>query len=54
MYSPYRKFVNFDEYCPKCKYDGSDENDMSSPCFECLYVPARTDSHKPINFKEKK
>ena len=48
----YQKFVNFAEYCPKCKYYDTEE--MEDPCNECLTCPARFDgSHKPINFKEK-
>jgi len=51
MYYSTFKEVDFNKYCPKCQYDKKLEED--DPCFECLEVPARADSHKPVNFKEK-
>ena len=46
------RFVNFEEYCKTCRYekcDGAEE-----PCNECLRVPARRNSSKPVKWKEKK
>lgn len=52
MEERYQKFVDFAQFCPKCKY--ADSKDTDDPCNECLTNPARTDgSKKPINFKEK-
>ena len=45
------KLVDFDKYCPDCKYPTTAE--IEDPCNECLTNPANIDSHKPINFKEK-
>lgn len=44
-------FVEFDKFCETCAYrkrDGAEE-----PCNECLRVPARKNSRKPVNWKEK-
>lgn len=45
------KFVDFKEYCPKCKnwecLAGED------PCNECLTTPVNINSRKPINFEDK-
>lgn len=43
------KIVEFDRYCGTCKH--RDDKD-SEVCDECLYEPARVDSHKPINYEE--
>lgn len=45
-----QKIVKFEEWCPKCVYFKTDEND--DPCRECISVPAREDSRKPEKFKE--
>lgn len=46
------KEVYFNEYCDKCKYLETDDGE--DPCNECLTNTVNTNSHKPINFKEKK
>ena len=46
------KEVNFQYYCPRCLYSEVKETDL--PCDECLESGGNEDSHKPINFKEKK
>jgi len=46
------KFVEFDKYCNKCV--NMDEPESFEVCDECLSVPAKEFSHKPINYKEKK
>lgn len=46
------KFIEFDQYCPKCKY--KDTSDAEDPCDECLTNPVAYNSKKPINFKENK
>ena len=45
------KLVDFDKYCPDCKYSTTAETE--DPCNECLTTPANIDSHKPVNFEEK-
>lgn len=45
------KLVDFHDYCERCK--NFDEDPWDDPCDECLNTPARPNSHKPINFKEK-
>lgn len=39
------------EKCKTCKNYGLDQK--MEPCNECLSVPARENSHKPINWKPK-
>mgnify|MGYP005802535783 CR=1 FL=1 len=45
------KEVYFDRYCKSCKYEKYDENDISSPCYECLAEPKNLYSHKPVRWK---
>lgn len=45
------KEIFFVEWCPKCKHASLDEG--QDPCFDCLRVPARDNSHKPVMFEEK-
>lgn len=47
-----KKEVYFERYCPFCQHVDDKETDM--PCDECLESGGNEDSHKPINFKEKK
>ena len=42
------KEVDFNKYCPKCKYE--DLNDIEDPCNECLDYPANEHSDKPVNY----
>lgn len=42
--------VNFAEYCKKCKY--RDLKEAKDPCNECLEVPVRLNSEKPICYQE--
>lgn len=37
--------VEFDMYCPACKYYYKDQAD--DPCHTCLSIPARENSRKP-------
>lgn len=46
-----RKEVDFAGYCPKCKYEKTEET--KDPCNECLTGGARINTRKPLNFKEK-
>lgn len=47
-----KKEVYYDQYCSKCIYkDSPDDND---PCDECLTEYFQINSHKPCNFKEDK
>lgn len=45
------KIVDFEKYCPKCKYyeNGIEEE----PCWTCVDTPGRIDSRMPEKFKEK-
>ena len=45
------KFVEYEVYCPKCKY--SELKDSDDPCNECLTEPINFASVKPIKFEEK-
>lgn len=45
------KFVDFEHYCKTCENCKDDET--NDTCNECLTVPAREYSHKPINYKKK-
>ena len=48
------KEVYFNEYCKKCKYFTSEDKEgWSEICNDCLNEPMNSNSHKPINFKEK-
>lgn len=47
------KFVNFEEYCKKCKFKDVDDTKGEEPCNECLSTPVNENSEKPICFKEK-
>ena len=46
-----KKIVEFEKYCPTCAF--SEKGASSDPCNKCLGIPARVDSHKPENWKEK-
>lgn len=46
------KIVYFETYCQKCKYVNKKADE--EPCNECLSIPAREYSHKPIKFEENK
>ncbi len=47
------KFVDFKEYCPKCKW--ADKSSTADPCNECLDVGGRSDrSPIPVNYEEEK
>lgn len=46
------KEVYFGEYCKRCKHRNTKE--YESPCDECLSVPGREDSHKPLYFETKR
>ena len=46
-----KKIVEYENWCPKCKYLNVDE--VEEPCNECLTYPVVEDSHKPIKFEEK-
>ena len=42
------KIVDFNKYCPSCKY--YKESEKESPCNDCLTVSARKNSHKPLKY----
>lgn len=50
MEYPY-KIVDFEKYCPKCKYYKRKESE--DPCNDCLNEGGNIQSEKPVNFKEK-
>lgn len=45
------KFVEFDKYCPICRYEKLKEDD--DPCYECLANTINLYSCKPVNYIEK-
>lgn len=46
-----KKFVAFEAYCKKCKYEELDG--WKDPCNECLTVGGREGTEKPLKFEEK-
>ena len=46
------KEVYFYMYCCSCKH--RDKNEWEDPCNDCLSYPANIDSHKPVEYEEKK
>lgn len=49
---PTEKEVFYYQYCSDCMYWPLNEDD--EPCDECLAHPFNENSHKPVNFKEKR
>lgn len=45
------KEVRFDDYCVICKHHDKAENE--DPCFDCLTIPARENSHKSEFFEKR-
>ena len=45
------KEVDFATYCSKCEYD--ERNEIYDPCNDCLDVPVRAYTDKPLCFKDK-
>lgn len=45
------KEIYFSEYCSTCEH--KDVSETEEPCNECLTTPARQESHKPEQYKEK-
>ena len=43
--------VDFEKWCPKCKYAKLKETVM--PCFACLDEPVNMNSTKPVRFEAK-
>ena len=46
------KFVDFLQYCGKCKYNKVEE--FKDPCNECLDCGAREGTEQPLYFEEGK
>ena len=46
------KFVDFANYCKTCVHQKASEDE--EPCNECLNVPARKNSSRPVNWKERR
>ena len=44
------KFVNFKEYCPKCKW--ADKSSTADPCNECLETGGRIGTEVPVNYEK--
>lgn len=40
------------EYCKSRQHE--DKEEWEDPCFECLDEPVNVESHKPVNWKERK
>lgn len=47
------KEVYFGEYCQSCEYATDSEDDVKSPCYDCLHEPVNVYSHKPVNYKKR-
>lgn len=47
------KEVYYSEYCKTCKHEKDAEDDVNSPCWDCLTQPMNVYSHKPILWEEK-
>lgn len=45
------RIVDFNEYCSKCKFFKTPENE--EPCDACLDEPVNEDSAKPVKFTPK-
>ena len=45
------KEVDFDKYCKTCLH--KDVKETEDPCYYCLEVGARPESHKPERWEEK-
>ena len=45
------KFVEFNKWCPKCKY--ANRSEKSDPCNECLDIGANEETSKPVNYIER-
>lgn len=45
------KEVDFKTYCKTCK--NKDVKETEDPCYDCLDIPARPDSHKPEKYEKK-
>lgn len=45
------KIVMFNDFCPKCKYEDTDEN--AEPCETCISEFVKVASRKPVKFEEK-
>ena len=46
------KIVDFEMYCPLCKYYKDPETVV--PCHECLIMAVNIDSHRPVYFEWRK
>lgn len=46
------KEVFFCKYCKKCKHLGTPEHE--NPCYNCLGVAGRENSHIPVKYEKKK
>lgn len=45
-----QKIVEFQLYCPTCKYAAYPE--QLEPCYECIGNPTNTNTNQPVLFKE--
>lgn len=46
------KEVYFDQYCKTCRYAKNSEDDVNSPCYDCLAEPVNLYSHVPVNYEK--
>ena len=44
--------VYFDQYCKTC--ENWEKKEWDEPCDSCLAIPANTNTHEPVLYKEKK
>ena len=44
-------FIDFEKWCPKCKYKDTEE--YREPCNSCLEVPVRPNDSSPERWEKK-
>lgn len=47
------KEVLFDQYCSRCVYAQTKDEEGKDPCNECLSYPMNQYSHRPMKWEEK-
>lgn len=47
----HEKFVDFNYWCPKCKYEKDDPADTTKDiCNNCLHSPVNYETSQPVNY----
>lgn len=45
------KEVYLGQYCKTCRFEKDSEDDVNSPCWDCLQQPMNVHSHKPVKYE---